>query len=86
MTISWDFHNIADDKTWKHDAWFWVVVVGVPVLLVKSVVVAVLRLLKWNERRKRLNNQNDNNVARQSTPLKPRKWNLVTDLSIAQKV
>ena len=71
MTISWDFHNIADEPIWKH-TWFCVAVVVVPVALVK-IVVAVLRLLKWNKRRKQLNNQNDNNVAKQSFPLKPRK-------------
>ena len=53
--------------------WLWVVVVGVPVALVTSVVVAVPRLVKWNKRRKRSNNPNDNNVAKQSIPLKPRK-------------
>ena len=53
-------------------SWFWVVVVGVPVALVTS-VVAVPRLVKWNKRRKRLNNQNNDSVAQQSTPLVPRK-------------
>ena len=56
---------------WKQ-AWFWVVVVGVQVTLVTS-VVAVPRLVKWNKRRKRLNNQNNDSVDQQSTPLVPRK-------------
>ena len=56
---------------WKQ-AWFWVAVVGVPVALVTS-VVAVPRLVKWNKRRKRLNDQNNDSVAQQSTPLVPRK-------------
>ena len=53
--------------------WFWVVVVGVPVALVTSAVVAVPRLVKWNKRRRRLNNRNNDSVAQQSTPLVPRK-------------
>ena len=52
--------------------WFWVVVVGVPVALVTS-VIAVPRLVKRNKRRKRLNDQNNDSVAQQSTPLVPRK-------------
>ena len=52
--------------------WFWFVVVGVPVVLVTS-VAAVPRLVKWNKRRRRLNNRNNDSVAQQSTPLVPRK-------------
>lgn len=52
-------------------AWFLVVVVGVPATLMTSVVAA--QLVKWNKRRKRLNNQNNDSVDQQSTPLVPRK-------------
>ena len=60
-----------EEPIWKQP-WFWAVVVGVPAALVTS-VAAVPRLVKWNKRRKRLNDQNNDSVAQQSTPLVPRK-------------